>query len=173
MCDVIYVQPLAWFPSMLEMVFFDFEFKPRIMSERSLFNQTGVEFVVVEFGFSSKLWSSTKKDDGLDFGRRRLSRTSSPIFVDRKEFCDMKNNQNLFKLKPFRWLWLKKNTFEVEKMLSRSWKLKYSSFEGKKTSVIENSNIINAVLTKKLDFRNQNTVKLLWKEFQRWNFAVI
>ncbi len=58
--------------SIPEIDFFDFEFIPRIISDRSLFSHTGgVAFDDVDVE-TSKLWNSAKNEEGDDVGRRRL-----------------------------------------------------------------------------------------------------
>ena len=66
---------VAWVASMPEIAFFDFELKPRIMSDLSLFIQIGVEFFGESFveNFRSKFCFSTKNDEGEDLGLCRFS----------------------------------------------------------------------------------------------------
>ena len=66
---------VAWVASIPEIAFFDFELKPRIMSDLSLFIQIGVEFFGESFveNFRSKFCLSTKNDEGEDFGLCLLS----------------------------------------------------------------------------------------------------
>ena len=78
---------VAWVASIPEIAFFDFELKPRIMSDLSLFIQIGVEFFGESFveNFRSKFCLSTKNDEGEDLGLCLLSLPLLSIWS--KKFC--------------------------------------------------------------------------------------